>query len=163
MKHFVCELKLHWVGYYGNLLEWIPKIYVFISRNPSIKFKWMCLELSLWCGVLDKVGKGFYLTPSITLNVLNKKYKEKYDFQFSWFNINYRKFIGKRIKYEISLEEKLKEESKIPFSSNEILFLEDYYQFLAEQDEKEDEFWKEIYKDLEADSIISSEKENFWF
>lgn len=40
---------------------------------------------------------------------------------------------------------------------------EDYYQFLAEQDEKEDEFWKEIYEDLEADSIISSEKENFWF
>ena len=108
MRPFVFELKICWIGFYGNLLEWIPRIYVFISDNPSIKLKWMGIELSLWCGILDNVGKGFYLTPSLVLKRLNKKYKEKYDFQFSWLNINYRKFIGERTKYKIILAEELK-------------------------------------------------------
>ena len=34
MKPFIFELKLYWIGFYGNLLEWIPRIYVFISDNP---------------------------------------------------------------------------------------------------------------------------------
>ena len=108
MKPFIFELKLQWIGFYGNLLEWIPRIHVFISDNPSIKLKWMGIELSLWCGILGNIGKGFYLTPSLVFKRLNKKYKEKYDFQFSWLNINYRKFIGERIKYEIVLAEELK-------------------------------------------------------
>lgn len=37
MKPFIFELKLHWIGFYGNLLEWIPRIHVFISDNPLIK------------------------------------------------------------------------------------------------------------------------------
>ena len=107
MKPFIFELKLHWVGFYGNLLEWIPKIYVFVSDNSSIKFRWMGMELSLWCGILGNIGKGFYLTPSLVFKRLNKKYKEKYDFQFSWLNISYRKLMGERIKYEVILTEKL--------------------------------------------------------
>ena len=59
MRPFIFELKLHWIGFYGNLLEWIPRIYVFISDNPSIKLKWMGIELSLWCGILGNIGKGF--------------------------------------------------------------------------------------------------------
>ena len=107
MKPFIFELKLHWVGFYGNLLEWIPKIYVFVSDNSSIKFRWMGMELSLWCGVLGNIGRGFYLTPSLVFKRLNKKYKEKYDFQFSWLNISYRKLMGERTKYEVILTEKL--------------------------------------------------------
>ena len=108
MRPFIFELKLRWIGFYGNLLEWIPRIYVFISDNPSIQLKWMGVELSLWCGVLDNIGKGFYLTPSLVFKCLNKEYKEKYDFQFSWLNISYRKLIGKRIKYKTILAEELK-------------------------------------------------------
>jgi len=108
MKPFIFELKLHWIGFYGNLLEWIPRIYVFISDNPSIKLKWMGIEVSLWYGILGNIGKGFYLTPSLVLKCLNKEYKEKYDFQFSWLNINYRKFIGERVKYKTVLTEELK-------------------------------------------------------
>ena len=108
MRPFIFELKLHWVGFYGNLLEWIPRIHVFISDNPSIKLKWIGIELSLWCGILGSVGKGFYLTPSLVFKCLNKEYKEKYDFQFSWLNISYRKLIGKRIKYKTVLAEELK-------------------------------------------------------
>ena len=108
MKPFIFELKLHWIGFYGNLLEWIPRIHVFISDNPSVKLKWMGIELSLWCGILGNVGKGFYLTPSLVFKRLNKEYKEKYDFQFSWLNISYRKFIGERVKYKTVLAEELK-------------------------------------------------------
>ena len=52
-------------------------------------------------------GKGFYLTPSLVFKCLDKKYKEKYDFQFSWLNINYRKLIGERTKYKTVLAEEL--------------------------------------------------------
>ena len=108
MKPFIFELKLHWIGFYGNLLEWIPRIHVFISDNPSIKLKWIGIELSLWCGILGNVGKGFYLTPSLVFKHLNRGYKEKYDFQFSWLNIHYRKLIGERVKYKTILAEELK-------------------------------------------------------
>ena len=37
----------------------------------------------------------------------------------------------------------------------------EYDQFLAECYEAEDEFWRSIYEDIEADTIISLEKENF--
>lgn len=37
----------------------------------------------------------------------------------------------------------------------------DYTCFIAECYEAEDEFWKEVYEEIEADTIISLEKENF--
>ena len=37
----------------------------------------------------------------------------------------------------------------------------EYDQFIAECYEAEDEFWKNYFEDLEADRIISEEKENF--
>lgn len=37
----------------------------------------------------------------------------------------------------------------------------DYDQFLAEYYEAEDEFWKEYFEDIEADRVISEQKENF--
>lgn len=117
MNPFIFEIKLSWRGFYENLLEWIPRIHVFISPAPSIKLQWMCLELSLWCGILKKVGKSFYLTPCLVFKYLNKKYKEKYDFQFSWLNISCRKLIGERDKYETILAEELKK----PIDWNEIL------------------------------------------
>lgn len=40
--------------------------------------------------------------------------------------------------------------------------LRGYKQFLAEIYEAEDEFWKEIYEDIEADRLINENKENFW-
>ena len=52
--------------------------------------------------------KGCYIIPSFVLYCLDKEYKEKYDFQFSWLNVNYRKFFGERKIYEISLKEHLK-------------------------------------------------------
>lgn len=147
MKLFIFEFKLAWRGFYGNLLEWIPCIHVFISKAPSIKLQWMCFELSLWCGILKHVGKGFYLTPCFVFKCLNKKYKEKYDFQFSWLNINYRKLIGERDKYEIILAEELKK----PIDWDKIFkIMKTYDEFLAEEYEKEDEFWKEVFEDFEA-------------
>lgn len=38
--------------------------------------------------------------------------------------------------------------------------MEDYYQFLAEQYEIEDEFWKEMFEDIETDRWVS-EMKNF--
>lgn len=37
----------------------------------------------------------------------------------------------------------------------------EYDQFIAECYEAEDEFWEDYFEDLEADEIISEEKENF--
>ena len=37
----------------------------------------------------------------------------------------------------------------------------EYDQFIAECYEAEDEFWEDYFEDLEADRIISEEKENF--
>ena len=37
--------------------------------------------------------------------------------------------------------------------------MKDYDQFLAEQYEIEDEFWKELYEDIESDRIIDEMKE----
>lgn len=37
----------------------------------------------------------------------------------------------------------------------------EYDQFVAECYKAEDEFWKDYFEDLEADRIISEEKENF--
>ena len=37
----------------------------------------------------------------------------------------------------------------------------EYYQFLAECYEAEDEFWKEYFEDIEADRVISEQKEIF--
>lgn len=36
-----------------------------------------------------------------------------------------------------------------------------YYEFLSECYEAEDEFWKGIYEEIEADRIINEIKENF--
>lgn len=162
MKPFVFELKLSWRGFYGNLLEWIPRIHVFISDNPSINLQWMCMDLSLWCGILKNIGKGFYLTPCLVFKKLNKKYKEKYDFQFSWFNISYRKFIGERTKYETILAEELKNpinwEEILSYCKNtkdkNIIDFSKYDEFIAEQYEKEDEFYKELIEELDADYYI---------
>ena len=160
MNRFVFELKLSWAGFYGNLLEWIPRIHVFVSKAPSIKLHWICMELSLWCGILKNIGKGFYLTPCFVFKHLDKKFKEKYDFQLSWLGISYRKFIGERDKYETSIIEELKNPFK--FDSDYLtISLKDYNQFLAECYEAEDEFWKEVYEDMEVDKAINEEKENF--
>ena len=37
--------------------------------------------------------------------------------------------------------------------------MKNYDQFLAEQYEIEDEFWKELYEDIESDQIINEMKE----
>lgn len=37
----------------------------------------------------------------------------------------------------------------------------EYDQFIAECYEAEDKFWEDYFEDLEADRIISEEKENF--
>ena len=36
-----------------------------------------------------------------------------------------------------------------------------YNNFLAECYEAEDEFWREIYEDIEAEKVINEEKNNF--
>lgn len=36
-----------------------------------------------------------------------------------------------------------------------------YDSFLAECYEAEDEFWREIYEDIEAEKVINEEKNNF--
>lgn len=112
-NHFVFELKLVWVGIYRNLLAWIPTIYIFIkTESPSITFRWVGIELSLWYGFIKNIGKLIYITPNIILIKLDKIYKERYDFQFFWFGIEYRKFIGKRRQYQTSLVEELKKPLK---------------------------------------------------
>lgn len=42
-----------------------------------------------------------------------------------------------------------------------IIDFSEYDSFIAECYEAEDEFWKGIYEDIEADKIISEQKENF--
>lgn len=156
MKHFVFELKFCWRGIYGNLLEWIPCINIFIkTSSPSISLKWMGMEMSLWIGFLKTPGKCIYITPCFVFKHLNEKFKEKYDFQFSWLGINYRKFIGEKENYKISIIEQLKNPFNFEDGLIDILSFKDYDQFLAECYEAEDEFWKGIYEDIEADRVIS--------
>lgn len=104
MEHFVFEVKLSYKGLWGNLLAFIPRVFVYVSSAPSIKLDWIGMELELWCGIVRSWGNGFYLTPSIVFKHLDKKFKEKYDFQFSWLGWNYRKTFGERCKYETSIK-----------------------------------------------------------
>ena len=108
-KHFIFELKLSWGGWWGNILKIIPSIWVNISTAPSISLQWIGLNLELWCGIISgSYGRSFAITPHFSFSHLNKRFKEKYDFQFSWLNISYRKFIGERVKYKTVLAEELK-------------------------------------------------------
>lgn len=107
MKHFVFELKLSWRGLWGNILGVIPCVFMFLSTAPSIHLQWMGFELSLWCGIITKIGTCIYITPCLYFKRLDKRFMERYDFQFSWLCFHYRKFIGERDDYETSIKEEI--------------------------------------------------------
>lgn len=109
-RHFIFELKISWRGWWGNILKIIPSIWVNISTAPSINLQWIGLELGLWCGILSSTyGKSFFVTPHFVFRHLDKKFKEKYDFQFSWLGYDYRKLIGERKEYITTIERSIKE------------------------------------------------------
>lgn len=52
-------------------------------------------------------------------------------------------------------------EGKLKEMIDNLIDFSKYDCFIAECYEAEDEFWKEIYEDIEADKVISEQKENF--
>ena len=102
--------RTSWGGWWGNILKIIPSIWVNISTAPSISLQWIGLNLELWCGIISgSYGRSFAITPHFSFSHLNKRFKEKYDFQFSWLGYDYRKLFGEREKYETTIEESVKE------------------------------------------------------
>lgn len=109
--------------------------------------------------------KRFY---NIIMKLLfNKKSKEK-EFQEAeerFLNIISSKEYGDMISKQMSeVKQRAKNNQfidtgemiiEVPYSYN------DYVSFLAECYEAEDEFWKEIYEDSEADYWINENKNNF--
>ena len=92
-----------------NIFGFIPSLYLFTGSKLcfNINFKWLFVDLQI---VIDlnmhkrKNFGGIYITPLFVLYYLDKEYKEKFDFQFSWFNIGIRKFFGERKVYKRSLK-----------------------------------------------------------
>ena len=88
---YVFELNFAWKGFYGNWLAFLPSLYLVISSCPTISFNWLGFEFAIRIGIIKTLGKCFYIIPAIRFYHLPNKFKERYDFQFSWLGINYRK------------------------------------------------------------------------
>lgn len=95
--------------YNRNIFMLIPSLFISIGRlSLYLSARWFCVEvllhLSYDCRRLQDVC-GFFILPHFSLYRLDKRYKEKWDFQFSWLWMTWRKFIGVRESYEISIIE----------------------------------------------------------
>lgn len=104
------EIKLE-IFRIRNILGFIPSLFVFTGNNLcfDIHFKWLFIDFWIymdWDMHKRKKFDGIYVIPCFGLYHLDKDYKEKFDFQFSWFHIGIRKFFGERKTYEISLKDK---------------------------------------------------------
>ena len=92
----------------NNLLMFIPSLFVSVSRYSFyLCMNFLCIELVIMLSPdLEKYEKGtsIYITPKVSFALLDEELKEKWDFQFSWLWMGYRKFFGKRETYKESIK-----------------------------------------------------------
>ncbi len=85
----------------------IPKVWInFGIKDLYLSISWFRIELCIWYTIKNNLStKGIYIIPYFGLYYLNKQFKEKWDFQFYWFKLGFRKFFGVREIYKKSLKE----------------------------------------------------------
>lgn len=94
--------------YCRNIFMFIPSLFISIGRlSLYFSAKWFRVEvlLHLCYDCRKPSNSGFFILPYFCLYHLDKRYKEKWDFQFSWLWVQWRKFIGERESYETSVKE----------------------------------------------------------
>lgn len=93
-----------------NYFLFLPSVWVDVGLwCLYISIEWLWLDMILTMNPNIMKGKktiNFYLIPHFSLIKLSAKCKEKYDFQFFWLWMGYRKFFGERKDFEESLKEK---------------------------------------------------------
>ena len=93
-----------------NYLKFLPSVWVDVGLwCLYISIEWLWLNMTLTMNPNIMKGKktiNFYLIPHFSLSKISAKCKEKYDFQFFWLWMGYRKFFGERKDFEESLKEK---------------------------------------------------------
>lgn len=92
-----------------NLLMFIPDIFVSVSKYSFyLCIRFLCVELIIMlCPDSEKcIFKGIsgYVIPHFSFSPLDKDHKEKWDFQFGWLWMGYRKFFGERKIYKDSIK-----------------------------------------------------------
>ena len=108
LRHFEIKLEIRRIK---NILSFIPSLYIFTGNKLCLdfNFKWLFIYFQVWIEWDMRKKKNFngiFVIPLFVLYHLDKEYKEKFDFQFYWFNIGIRKFFGERKVYEISIKDK---------------------------------------------------------
>lgn len=94
-----------------NYLMFIPSVYISVGLfSFSMSVKWFRVELVIyiWPKGLQKTI-DFAIIPHFVLYRNGKNFKEKWDFQFYWLWMCYRKFFGERKAYDESLRNKVRE------------------------------------------------------
>ena len=92
-----------------NWLMFLPNIWLHIWWNSfSLTIYWFFIELHIYLTKDCSVVRSIYFTPTpcFSLYRLSNQFKEKWDFQFFWLWMGYRKFYGKKKEYKDSLKEK---------------------------------------------------------
>lgn len=104
-----------------NWLMFIPSIWLSIWWHVLyLRIVWFRLEFCVNLNFNCTNGKsiGFFLIPHIALYRSSKKYKEKWDFQFFWLWIGFRKFFGERKEYVESFKDKCLELRRFKITIN---------------------------------------------
>lgn len=105
-----------------NWLMFIPSIWLGIWWNVLyLRIVWFrlefCVHLTTDCTYSKSIR--FFPVPHIALyHITNKKYKEKWDFQFFWLWIGFRKFFGERKEYVESFKDKCRELRRFKITIN---------------------------------------------
>lgn len=117
---FVFKINFEWRGVYGNILSFIPNIILVISKYIEISFRWFGFEFVIQVGKLNSKFKIIYLTPMFSLQILDKKFKEVFDFNFCFGLKGYRKLLGSRKNYTTILSEEIEKFRKSELFSSKV-------------------------------------------
>ncbi len=108
MKLSLFKIEFYTIVRNHNYLMFLPTCWLILKKSGiEITITWLIFRFIFICDYNYFNGKKYLdcaIIPNISLYHLNNSFKEKWDFQFFWFNIKKRKFFGNRNNYEESLK-----------------------------------------------------------